>query len=73
MKQALQSPWLTVTLAIVVMTIGYVVYVNQDGGIASAGSYFCPAQSVCLSEECMDNGCSSDQKCKHCPGCNKAS
>ncbi|PIR53998.1 hypothetical protein COU75_03140 [Candidatus Peregrinibacteria bacterium CG10_big_fil_rev_8_21_14_0_10_42_8] len=72
MKDLLQSPWLTVTLAIVVMTIGYVMFINKDGSIASAGVYSCPA-SACASEECMSDNCPFADKCKHCPGCNKAS
>lgn len=71
MKQALHSPWLTVTLAIVAMTIGYVMYLNQSGGIAAAGGYFCPTESVCTTAECLSEGCSGEGKCKHCPGCNK--
>lgn len=73
MKTALQSPWLTVALAIVVMTIGYVFYMNQNGSIASASGYACPAKTICDSSECLSNGC-GNEACKHCPGCqNKAS
>jgi len=71
MKDVLDSPWLTVTLAIVVMTIGYIMFLNSSGHTASAGGYSCPAMA-CTSTECLSDDCSATSKCQHCPGCNKA-
>lgn len=66
MEKALKSPWLTVSLAIVAMTIGYVLYMQDSG--ASAAGHFCPAKQVCDSKECLENGCDKEG-CQRCPGC----
>jgi hypothetical protein len=73
-NKALQSPWFSVVLAIVVMTVGYTVYLNKNDKLASANNYHCPIEETCKKIGC-DNaeGCSKD-KCNGCPYClNQAS
>lgn len=73
MKEVLKSPWLTVVLTIVVMSIGYITYMNTSGNIASASAYSCPMKEICNTGACEGNGC-SEEECKHCKGCkNRAS
>lgn len=73
MKKAMQSPWLTVVLTIIVMSIGYITYMHTSGNIASASTYTCPMQKICNSDACTGNGCTAEG-CLHCEGCkNRAS
>ncbi len=71
MKSVLQSPWFTVVLTIVVMTIGYTLYLNRLGGNLASASGFCPAKAICKTEECKTHGCGLE-KCKHCPSCDSS-
>ncbi|MCB9808188.1 hypothetical protein H6770_02925 [Candidatus Peribacteria bacterium] len=68
MKNLLHSPWLTVFLAIVIMTIGYTIYLVQNGNIAQA-SYYCPAKQICDEGKCAEEGMCSHAECTHCPHC----
>jgi hypothetical protein len=51
------------------MTIGYTVYLNKNGELASASNYHCPVEDTCKKIGC-DNmeGCSME-KCNGCPYC----
>ncbi len=71
MQKVLQSPWLTVTLAIAAMSAGYTLYLHQNGGIASAKSYFCPMKEVCESGKCGEDNACGTEDCKSCPHCLK--
>lgn len=70
MASIMKSPWLTVSLAIVAMTVGYIFYMQGHGSIAAANSYSCPAQKnqICDSATCKNNGCGIEE-CGHCPFC----
>lgn len=70
MKTVLASPWLTVSLAIVIMTIGYTVRIVQNGEIARA-SYQCPAQAICQEGKCAEKGACTVEGCESCPRCKK--
>lgn len=68
MTDTLNSPWLAVSLAIIAMTVGYVFYMQSNGTVAAANSYSCPAQQICESAKCMNNGCNKTE-CGHCSYC----
>lgn len=73
MKETLRSPWLTVILTIIVMSVGYITYMHNNGSISSASAYTCPAREICDTGACADNNC-TDEQCVHCEGCkNRAS
>lgn len=44
MRKWLHSPWTTLTLAIVALSIGYTVYIQKTG--IAAASMFCPSQQA---------------------------
>ncbi|MDA1292937.1 MAG: hypothetical protein O3A81_04115 [bacterium] len=74
MTKALHSPWFSVALAIVIMTIGYTVYLDKNGVLASTSNYYCPIQDMCKKEGCTNEEACSNSECNGCPYClNEAS
>lgn len=69
MNTAFQSPWFSVVLAIVVMTIGYTVYLNKNGELASMNNYFCPVEDQCTKIGSTNSEACSKSECNGCPFC----
>lgn len=52
MKKPLLSPWLTVILVIIGITIGYTFVMSRGPVIATADNSSCPHMEVCKKGEC---------------------
>ncbi|UPA22329.1 hypothetical protein K8942_04745 [Candidatus Peribacteria bacterium] len=68
------SPWLTISIGLFGLILGYVIVMGQSGTLLSASKNYCPMkQEVCTGEGCNTKECTSGACSKNCPGnCNHA-
>ncbi len=76
MKPSTQtSPWLTISIGLLGVIVGYVLVVGRSDGMVSANGYSCPMKKeVCTGSNCANHtACTSGACSKDCPGnCNHA-